>query len=372
MKDNIILSAVYYNDDHGPRNMIPFDATENTEQSVADALLYGVQKGYANVEVSSSFIASQGGAYWRVEDGKVSPAVSHEWDYPQISDMKIASLYEKSLEAGVQATAPKDIYAHLEDARHPNAPTYQMYTSDMRSVDRDIMKMSSVPEMVDKLSEAGKLKPEMAEAWQYSGMNPENRARRGGNFTSEMMHNMPEQFQPKGVEVSRNGLNMKASAEIDGKIVNGSWTFDAKGVYEYGAPSKSELAARLVDDYMADQIKKSYDDMQRGYSIETNKKGKEYVVGDMQVNGETKHVAFAKQYGAYDLQHEDISSLLKGEEITIPVRSGDAKVKLGEGSYMGHQYFGVQRTDLPEKRRVPDAPSVDGTLQSDHHGPEVE
>ena len=356
MKENIILSAVYYNGNGEHRDMIPFDATENPEARIANALLYGAQKGYENVEVSSSFIASQGGAYWRLQgDNTIENAVSHEWDYPQIRDDKVAEAYQTVLQSGVTATQPQDIYAHLDAPRSPNLPEYKMYTSDMRAVDREIMKMSDIPRMVDELSQAGKMKPELAKAWEFSGMSMENRYRRGGNFTSEMMHNMPEQFQPKGVEMSRNGLNFKASAEIDGKLVKGAWAFDSKGVYEYGAPTKSELAGKLVDDYMADQIKKDYDAMQRGYSIETNKKGKERVVADMVVDGKKKHVDFAKQYGPYDLQHDDISSLLQGKEITIPLRSGDATVKLGEGSYMGHAYFGVQRTDLPEKgRRIPD------------------
>lgn len=87
------------------------------------------------------------------------------------------------------------------------------------------------------------------------------------------------------------------------------------------------------------------------YSIERGKNGKDYVISQMYIDGERKDVRFAKKYGFHELDDAEIRSLLSGDEITIPVRSGDAKVKLGEGMYMGHKYFGVQKTDFFKKNR---------------------
>ena len=55
----------------------------------------------------------------------------------------------------------------------------------------------------------------------------------------------------------------------------------------------------------------------------------------------------------------ETKSLLKGNEISVPVRSGSAKVKLGEGEVNGHKYFGLQKTDTPtHSRRLPDVPET--------------
>ena len=79
------------------------------------------------------------------------------------------------------------------------------------------------------------------------------------------------------------------------------------------------------------------------------------------MNGVQTPVHFSRTYGNYTLFAEDIVKLKKGEEISIPSRSGQAKVKLGENTYMGHKYIGLTRTDLPTKQ-TPDIkePDIDG------------
>ena len=65
------------------------------------------------------------------------------------------------------------------------------------------------------------------------------------------------------------------------------------------------------------------------------------------------------------VNNSEIVSLLKGEEISIPLRSGTGTVKLGFGNINGHEYFGIQRTDLSKERRLPTAPEETAEQQID-------
>ena len=88
-----------------------------------------------------------------------------------------------------------------------------------------------------------------------------------------------------------------------------------------------------------------------------NKKGETYIQGTTNIANASDVVYFKKNYGGHEFNNNEIASLLQGEEISIPTRSGRGTVKLGPGNINGHEYFGVQRTDLLQnKRRLPDSP----------------
>lgn len=93
-----------------------------------------------------------------------------------------------------------------------------------------------------------------------------------------------------------------------------------------------------------------------------SKKGETYVQGTTSIEDAPDVVYFKKDYGGHEFNNNEIASLLQGEEISIPTRSGSGTVKLGPGNINGHDYFGIQRTDIPQKnRRLPDTPDLDQT-----------
>ena len=347
MEQHPILAAVYYNDDSGKRDIIHFDGYDTPEQHAADALLYGKQQGYKNVEVSSPFIASQGGAYWRLNGDVVETGVSHEWDHKNISDEKIAALYAEGLASGKTADKPVDIEACVNKPRHSSRlQPYEMYTKDMSQRDFNLLEFNVTPQKVDALIQAGKMSSDMQAVWERSGLNRQSTITGQHVFTSEMLHLLPERYQPVGVKTSHQGLNFTAEAEIDGKLMSRTWAYDGKGVYEYGAPSKAELAGHLLDDYMLDNIEREYDIMQKGFVVE-QRRGKDYAIGDWN----NQRVAFATSYGPHSFTDDEVKDLFAGNTITVGLRSGDARVALGDCSYNGHDYIGVKRVDMPQKKR---------------------
>ena len=95
------------------------------------------------------------------------------------------------------------------------------------------------------------------------------------------------------------------------------------------------------------------------YEVVQDKKGTPYIHGKPDFEGAPADAYFKQTYGNHELTDSETKALLKGDEISVPVRSGEAKVKLGEGEVHGHSYFGLQRTDIPERtRRLPDAPET--------------
>ena len=106
--------------------------------------------------------------------------------------------------------------------------------------------------------------------------------------------------------------------------------------------------------------KKDFSQLKPGeYEIIQDKKGTPYIHGKPDYKGAPAEAYFKQTYGTHELTDMETKTLLKGNEISIPVRSGQAQVKLGEGQINGHPYFGLQRTDIPEKtRRLPDAPEA--------------
>jgi hypothetical protein len=106
--------------------------------------------------------------------------------------------------------------------------------------------------------------------------------------------------------------------------------------------------------------KKDFSQLKTGeYEIVQDKKGIPYIHGKPDFEGAPSEVYFKQTYGAHELTDMETKSLLKGNEISVPVRSGNAQVKLGEGQINGHQYFGIQRTDqLTRSRRLPDTPET--------------
>ena len=106
--------------------------------------------------------------------------------------------------------------------------------------------------------------------------------------------------------------------------------------------------------------KKDFSQLRPGeYELVQDKKGTPYIHGKPDFEGAPSEVYFKQTYGTHELTDMETKSLLKGHEISVPVRSGNAKVKLGEGEVNGHKYFGLQKTDTPARsRRLPDAPET--------------
>ena len=157
------------------------------------------------------------------------------------------------------------------------------------------------------------------------------------------------------MELYHKGMLDSVKEEKDGSFRVTDYYEDVNSTSQYVYFNEDGSFKEMLDEAQFEQHQK--DGFQ--YQIENGKNGKEYVVGQMNVNGDTKDVRFAKTYGTHEFNDSEIKSLLRGEEITISLRSGDAPVKLGDGSYMGHSYFGPQRTDLPEKvRRTPDISDI--------------
>ena len=94
------------------------------------------------------------------------------------------------------------------------------------------------------------------------------------------------------------------------------------------------------------------------YEMVQNKRGESYIHGKPDFENAPEDVYFKPTYGAHQFSDQEVKSLLKGEELSIPMRSGEGTVKLGEGKVGGHDYFGVQRTDLTKERPLPNIPDA--------------
>lgn len=96
---------------------------------------------------------------------------------------------------------------------------------------------------------------------------------------------------------------------------------------------------------------------QTAYSIETNSKGVEYVYGKADIGKGLQDVYFKTSYGGHTWDDAEIKSLLKGDEVSITGRSGNAmSLKLAETSVRGHAYVGPVPTNGSGfgKRAVPE------------------
>lgn len=371
-EEHIVLAA-RYKKDGSPAEIVRFDAGGKPEAAAARALAFGVQNGYTSVGVGTPFYMTACGEpmpYWSVENGNFS-AYDDRYTDTEWRDKAVERRYNDLIEKGTKVPAPEDIYRHLHDPyvapEGDVAPAeYEMYTKDLSH--RDFYQLEKkAAQFADELAAKGKMDEDMQNAWLRCGANDNNIA---GHmiFTSEYLHTMPESYQPKSLVVTHGPeyAHHGAQAVINGELVEKRWHFDHKGEREFGAPSDEELAGKLVETYLIDKIARMHDgNAGSGYSLVTDRRGRERVVGNMEIDGEKKQVSFSRTYGDYTLDDADIKSLLDGGSITVPIRSGQASVKLGDGKYMGHPYFGLQRTDLP-KRKLPDvAMPEDGSLENE-------
>ena len=361
-----ILATVFYNEGDKKITMIPFDGRDNPEAAAAKALVYGEQKGYDHVGVSDMYDAKFANAYWRVSNGKVETGVSHEYSHPDWDDAKVASYYDKIKESGRTMPAPESIYKNLYEPWKPSKfgelpQPYEMHTKDMSFRDFSLMQLRETPTQAKALLDAGKMDPDMQLAWQRSGMNKENITGNSMAFTSEMLHLLPASYQPKSLHVTRSGLTTDAEAVIGGNLLKGHWNEDPKGVHEFGYPPDSEIAGRLVDNYLADKIKKQYDDLQRGYELYQNDKGQTRVKADVELNGQSVSVDFPKVYNKHDLTHDEITTLVGGGEVPIQFKDKVAPIKIMEKNVFGHNSVTLGRTDMQTQRSLPkglDTPDV--------------
>ena len=92
------------------------------------------------------------------------------------------------------------------------------------------------------------------------------------------------------------------------------------------------------------------------YEFVQNPKGETYVHAKPDFADAPDEIYFKKTYGDHEFSKREITHLLEGDEITIDMRSGEHPVKLREGTIHGHEYFGIQRTDIDKERRLPQTP----------------
>ena len=97
------------------------------------------------------------------------------------------------------------------------------------------------------------------------------------------------------------------------------------------------------------------------YEMVQNKRGEPYIHGKPDFENAPEDVYFKSTYGSHQFSDQEVKSLLKGEELSIPMRSGEGTIKLGEGKVGNHEYFGVQRTDLTKERALPNIPDTQPT-----------
>ena len=122
---------------------------------------------------------------------------------------------------------------------------------------------------------------------------------------------------------------------------------------------------RISDGYRApddlDSIKPSdsiyiRSDIPGDYIIRQSQKNqKEYVTGMATgEDGKPSLMTFGRTFGGYTFTKNEIGSLLKGDSLDIPMRSGERAVKLGTYERNGKSYSGVVFDDAAKQRDLPD------------------
>ena len=95
------------------------------------------------------------------------------------------------------------------------------------------------------------------------------------------------------------------------------------------------------------------------YEVGKYKDGSPLIHGKPDFEGAPKDVYFKPTFGIHTFSDPEVKSLLQGEKISVPTRSGSGKVELGACKINDHEYFGVRFADTPQKgRRLPDAPET--------------
>ena len=80
-----------------------------------------------------------------------------------------------------------------------------------------------------------------------------------GTEITEGIPTYPSWLQPKGFESERTGhTTWKMSAELDGHLVKATVTYDSKGIDEYGPVGTTELAGKLVKNYVLHILEDAY------------------------------------------------------------------------------------------------------------------
>lgn len=97
------------------------------------------------------------------------------------------------------------------------------------------------------------------------------------------------------------------------------------------------------------------------YETVQNKRGETYIHGKPVFENAPEDVYFKASYGIHTFSKQEITSLLNGDQISIPARSGNTEVQLGAGKIGNHEYFGIQKTTPQKERSLPDLPNTDPT-----------
>ena len=71
-------------------------------------------------------------------------------------------------------------------------------------------------------------------------------------------------------------------------------------------------------------------------------------------DGKPSLMTFGRTFGGYTFTKNEIGSLLKGDSLDIPMRSGERAVKLGTYERNGKSYSGVVFDDAAKQRDLPD------------------
>ena len=367
-KPNLIFHARYASKDGKKNYMYEFDASENPEKAIASALFTGVQTAWDDVSVGDWTLPLYNNQMWAIKNNQVV-----ETDLPR--DLTIGSLidfqtmkqYYNDITAGkITWMETPDINEFVNKTTDKPGTPYKFYTDDNPDYQRGTIILEYNYELtkniVDALDKKDAIPADLKEYYNNSALKPDNHELYESSFTSQMIHLLPEELQPKNIQVdSHDPYNIKAQCQIGNDIINRTYHMDPKSISNFGTPPDAEVTGYMLNNYIADRLLHLYDKEINGFDIKQNKKGKDYVFTEIEMNGVQTPVHFSRTYGNYTLFAEDIVKLKKGEEISIPSRSGQAKVKLGENTYMGHKYIGLTRTDLPTKQ-TPDIkePDIDG------------
>ena len=95
---------------------------------------------------------------------------------------------------------------------------------------------------------------------------------------------------------------------------------------------------------------------------QSQKNQKEYVTGMATgEDGKPSLMTFGRTFGGYTFTKDEIGSLLNGESLDIPMRSGERAVKLGTYEKSGKSYSGVVFDDNSKQRNLPEVTDADAS-----------
>lgn len=223
-----------------------FNASENTEQTIASALYEGYVKlqGKGSVAITKYYDTSD--AYWLVESDKVVCEISKYLPnrVKGINEDGIVQLFN-AFKNGTQTPSHiVEAYNFLREHRRVDITNtldiQENFKYDFRVFDSFISNVINNPQKYDK-----------TRVWRLCTIVYGNNTGLYDTNIVEDMVQYPHWLQPKGFRSNRLDTTVwEMSAEIDGKIVETTVKYDLKGIQKYGAVGTIELAGKLVESYV--------------------------------------------------------------------------------------------------------------------------